>query len=122
MATEFLLNRAIKKISCQDGISNGDPTDPLKIRRGLREDKRDGGPVFTATLNTGDPNGLLKACPLNDFAASDIHHGPKHECADRPFHFVLDGLRLGRTKRSRPSASRTLKTVMNDALGRTKAR
>jgi hypothetical protein len=38
--------------------------DVTLTRLGLREDETNGGSVFPAHANTGDPNGPFEACPL----------------------------------------------------------
>src|SRR5271169_6043762 len=39
--------------------------------------RRDGGSVFPAHANTGDPDGPVEACSANERA--DIHDGPEHD-------------------------------------------
>ena len=46
--------------------------------------RRDGGSVFRARANTGDPNGLIEACPImRTHPRADIHDGPEHRCSNQ---------------------------------------
>jgi len=41
--------------------------------------RQNGGSVFRARANTGDPNGPIEVCPLiRTQRAPDIHDGPEH--------------------------------------------
>src|ERR1700733_1242114 len=61
--------------------------------------RRDGGSVFPAHANTGDPTGPFEVCPTMRSTRADIHDGPEQNSSNqRPDTLMQDHLPPARRK------------------------